>query len=90
MNFSICMIVKDEEKNIGCCLQKLSYLNVEIVVVDTGSADATREIAKKYTEHVYDYTCQDNFADAKNFAISKASNEFVMVVDADEFLEPID
>lgn len=88
--FSVCMIARDEEKNIGRCLQKLSCLKAEVVVVDTGSVDATREIALKYTKHVYDYTWQDDFAGAKNFAIQKASNEFVMIVDADEFLEPIE
>lgn len=90
MNLSVCMIVKNEEKNIEHCLNCLKPYNFEIVVVDTGSIDGTREIARQYTENVYDFTWCDDFSAARNFAISKASNEYVMVVDSDEYLESID
>lgn len=84
---SICMIVKNEEQNIGNCLKALTDYGWEIVVVDTGSTDRTREIAARYTECLYECPWQDDFALAKNFAVSKAANEFVMVIDSDEFLE---
>ena len=87
---SICIITKNEEKNIARCLQCLSPYDFEIIVADTGSSDRTREVAQKYTKHVYDYTWCDDFAAAKNFAISKATNPYVMVLDSDEFLEHID
>jgi len=90
MNLSVCIIAKNEEKNIERCLKCLQPYGFEIVVVDTGSADATREIACHYTECVYDFVWCDDFAKAKNFAVSKASNEYVMVIDSDEYLENID
>ena len=90
MNLSICIITKNEEKNIERCLQCLQGHGFEIVVVDTGSVDATRELASQYASKVYDFEWCNDFAAAKNFAISKASNEFVMVIDSDEYLESID
>ena len=90
MNLSICIITKNEEKNIARCLQCLTPYDFEVVVVDTGSTDRTKEIAATYTEHVYDFAWCDDFAAAKNFAVSKASNPHVMVLDSDEFVEKID
>lgn len=89
MNLSICIIAKNEEKNIERCLQCLQPYNFEIIVVDTGSTDATKEIAKRYGCSIYDFVWCDDFAAAKNFAISKASNEYVMIIDSDEYLEEI-
>lgn len=85
--FSVCIIAKNEEKNIERCLQALTVLDTDVVVVDTGSIDKTKELAKKYACRVYDYEWKDDFAAAKNFAISKAENDIVMMVDADEFLD---
>lgn len=87
---SICIIVKNEEKNINRCLELLSGTGFEIIVVDTGSTDRTKEIALDYTSKVYDFEWCDDFAAAKNFAISKASQSYVMVLDSDEFLKQID
>ncbi|MGN0350681.1 MAG: glycosyltransferase [Roseburia sp.] len=89
MKFSVCMIVKNEEQNIEKCLKSLQCLEAEIVVVDTGSTDRTVEIASKYTSSIYEFAWCDDFAAAKNFAMEKALNDMVLVVDADEFLEPI-
>mgnify|MGYP004589551867 FL=1 len=87
---SICIITKNEEQNIKRCLSCLSDTELEIIVVDTGSTDRTKEIASEYTDFVYDFAWKDDFAAAKNYAISKASNEYVMVIDSDEFLEKTD
>lgn len=87
---SVCIIVKNEEKNIARCLQCLKPYEFEVIVVDTGSTDRTKEIAKQYTDNVYDFAWCDDFAAAKNFSISKAKNPYVMVIDSDEFLEEID
>ncbi|MBR6477457.1 MAG: glycosyltransferase family 2 protein, partial [Lachnospiraceae bacterium] len=84
---SLCMIVKDEEKVLERCLDSIASLVDEIVIVDTGSMDHTKEIAKKYTDQVYDFEWIDDFSAARNFAFSKASMDYVMTMDADEVLE---
>lgn len=83
---SICIIVKNEEENIKKCLDKLSKLEYEIIVVDTGSTDNTKNIVRQYTDKVYDFTWCDDFSAARNFAIEKANQEYVLMVDSDEFL----
>lgn len=87
---SVCIITKNEEKNIEHCLSCLKPYGFELVVVDTGSVDKTRKIALQYTDMVYDFAWCDDFAAAKNFAVSKASNVYVMVIDSDEFVEAFD
>lgn len=90
MNLSVCIIAKNEEQNIKRCLESLKKYDFEIVVVDTGSTDNTKQIAESYTENVYDFLWCDDFAEAKNEAIRKATNEFVLVLDSDEWLEELD
>lgn len=90
MNLSVCIITKNEQQNIIRCLESLKTLDAEIIVVDTGSTDNTREIACQYTQSVHDFEWCDDFAAAKNFAVSKASNSFVMVLDSDEYIEAFD
>lgn len=87
---SICMIVKNEENILEDCMKQLYKLGYEIVVVDTGSTDKTIEIAKNYTDKVYDYEWNEDFAAARNFAISKTSNEYVMMIDSDEIVVSFD
>lgn len=86
---SVCIIAKNEEENIGRCLGALSGYGFELIVADTGSTDLTMEIAKRFTDKVYNFAWCDDFAAAKNYAISKAKNDLVMVVDSDEFLDPL-
>lgn len=86
---SVCIITKNEEKNIEHCLSALSGYGFELVVIDTGSTDNTREIVKRFTDKLFDFVWQDDFAAAKNYAISKATHDLVLVVDSDEFLDPI-
>ena len=90
MNLSVCIIVKNEEKNIERCLSCLVPYDLEIIVVDTGSTDGTKLIASRYASVVYEFEWCNDFARAKNFAISKARNEFVLVIDSDEYLEAVD
>lgn len=90
MNLSICIIAKNEEKNIERCLKCLKPYGFEIIVVDTGSTDRTREIASCYTKNVYDFEWCNDFATARNFAISKATNEYIMTLDCEEYIEKID
>lgn len=83
---SICIITKNEEENIKICLDKLAKLEYEIIVIDTGSTDNTKNIASQYTEKVYDFTWCDDFSAARNFAMKKASQEYILMVDSDEYL----
>jgi len=87
---SVCMIVKDEEKNIGKCLHKIEPLADEIIVIDTGSTDRTRDIAKVFGAKVYDFAWTDSFSDARNYSISQASGDWILVLDADETIAPAD
>ncbi len=83
---SLCMIVKNEEKNLGKCLESIADYIKDIVIVDTGSTDNTREIAREYTNKVYDFKWCGDFSKARNFSISKASNDWVLILDADEVI----
>lgn len=86
--FSLCMIVKNEENVLARCLDSLADLMDEIIIVDTGSTDKTKEIAARYTDRIYDFTWIDDFAAARNFAASKATMEYIYTADADEFVDP--
>ena len=87
---SVCIIGKNEEKNIERCLAPLAKLGLEIIYVDTGSTDRTKELAAKYTGHLYDFEWVSDFSAARNFSISKASHNYVLILDCDEFLTQID
>ena len=84
---SLCMIVKNEERVLERCLECLKDIVDEMIIVDTGSTDRTKEIAKRYTEKVYDYTWKDDFSAARNFSFSKATMEYIYVADADEIID---
>lgn len=90
MELSVCIITRNEENKIEKCLQMLAGYGWEIVVVDTGSTDRTKEIAQEYTTAVYSYEWCDDFAAAKNYAIGKASYDLVIVIDSDEYVEYVD
>ncbi len=87
---SVCIIGKNEEKNIEHCLAPLAKLGLEIIYVDTGSTDRTKELAAKYTDRLYDFEWISDFSAARNFSISKASHNYVLAIDCDEFLTQID
>lgn len=85
---SLCMIVKNEEKHLQKCLESVNEKVDEIIIVDTGSSDSTIEIAQKYTQHVYHYEWADDFAAARNFSLKHATSDYILVLDADEYLDP--
>lgn len=89
-DISLCMIIKDEEKWLENCLNSIKDLVEEIIIVDTGSEDKSKEIAKKFTDKVYDFKWNDNFSDARNFAISKATKSWILSFDADEIIADFD
>ena len=81
------MIVKNEEKNLGRCLECLKKLMDEMIIVDTGSTDRTKEIAARYGAKVYDFEWIDDFAAARNYAFSKATCDYIYSADADEVID---
>lgn len=86
ITISLCMIVKNEERILARCLDTVADLMDEIIIVDTGSTDATKEIAARYTDKLYDFQWIDDFSAARNFAFSKANMEYIYSADADEVL----
>ncbi len=84
---SVCMIVKNERDVIGRCLECVKNIADEIIIVDTGSVDSTKEIAKTYTDKLYDFEWIDDFAAARNFSFSKATMDYVMWLDADDIID---
>lgn len=87
VSISLCMIVKNEEKVLARCLDSLAPAMDEIIIVDTGSEDRTKEIARRYTDKVYDFQWTGSFADARNYASGKATKEYIYTADADEYLD---
>lgn len=83
---SLCMIVRNEENNLAECLEAVAPLLDEIVIVDTGSTDATKAIAARYTPHVYDFAWCDNFAAARNESLRHATGDWILWLDADDRL----
>lgn len=90
VRLSQCMIVKNEEKNIEKALSWGKQIVFEQIVVDTGSTDRTVELAKAMGAKVYHFDWIDDFSAAKNFAISKASGDWIAFLDADEYFPPED
>ena len=87
---SLCMIVKNEEEVLARCLHSARGLWDELIIIDTGSTDRTREIAAQFTQHVYDFAWIDHFSAARNFAFSKGTCDYLMWLDADDIILPDD
>ena len=84
---SLCMIVRDEESVLGRCLDCVKNIADEIIIVDTGSKDRTKEIASMYTDKVYDFEWIDDFSAARNYSFSKAEMDYIMWLDADDVID---
>lgn len=87
---SVCIITKNECDKLEKCLQALQPYSFEIVVVDTGSIDASKEIARKYTNKLYDFEWVDDFSAARNYSISRASHNMILCLDTDEYIVDLD
>lgn len=81
---SVCLIVKNEEAVLAGCLSDAVRFADELIVVDTGSTDKTKEIAHQFTEKVFDFAWCDDFAAARNASFAQASCDYVMWLDADD------
>lgn len=86
MNISVCMIVRNEETVLKKSLPSIVAHVPELIIIDTGSIDSTKKIAYEFTDKVYDYTWNNNFAAARNFSLEKATNDWILVLDADEIV----
>ena len=84
---SLCMIVKNEEARLARCLKSVCGAVDEIIILDTGSTDATKAIAREFTPSVYDYAWDDDFAAARNTSFAYAKRPFILWLDADDVLE---
>lgn len=87
---SLCMICRNEAEHIQTCIRSVKQLVDEIIVVDTGSQDHTRELARAEGGIIYDFPWSDNFAAARNFALDQAAGQWILVLDADEILTNAD
>ena len=86
ITISLCMIVKNEEKVLGRVLESVKNIVDEIIIVDTGSTDNTKNIAKKFTDKIFDFKWEYDFSKARNFSFSKATKDYIMWLDADDIV----
>ena len=87
---SLCMIVKNEAEVIERCLESVRHLVDEIIIVDTGSTDDTKEICRRYTDRIFDFPWRDDFAAARNYSFEQATGDFIFWLDADDVLSEED
>lgn len=87
---SLCIIGKNEEQHIENCLAPFAPYPFEIVYVDTGSTDRTKELAAEHGAKIYDFAWIDDFSAARNYALEKATHEYVLFVDCDEYMTALD
>ena len=84
VTLSLAIIVKDDAKGLDRCLNSVKDVLDEIIIVDTGSTDNTKEVAYKYTDKVYDFEWIDDFAAARNFSFSKCTKDYILWLDSDD------
>lgn len=83
---TLCMIVKNEEEVLYQCLNSVKEICDEMIIVDTGSTDKTKEIARQFTEKVIDFKWIDDFSAARNFTFGHATMDYILWLDADDIL----
>ena len=90
MELSVALIVKNEEKVLARCLESIKDLVSEIIIVDTGSTDTTKDIALKYTNKIYDFKWINDFSAARNFSFDKCTKDWIIWLDADDVIKEND
>ena len=88
MKINLVMIVKNEERSLKQCLAAARHLVDEMIVVDTGSTDHTREIAREMGARLLEFAWVNDFSAARNFALGQSGADWNLVLDADETLRP--
>lgn len=86
ITLSLAMIVKNEENTLTDSLESIKNIVDEIIIVDTGSQDKTKEIARRYTDLIFDFKWVYDFSAARNFSFSKATKDYIMWLDADDVI----
>ena len=84
---SLCMITKNEEKFLERCLNSVKSIVDQIIIVDTGSKDNTKNIAKRFNAKIFDFEWVDDFSAARNESLKHATKDWILVMDADEVIE---
>ena len=87
---SLCLIAKNEEDNLPKCLFSAAPAVDEIIVIDTGSTDRTKDIATAFGAKVYDYEWNNDFSAARNESLSRASGDWIFILDCDEVISQRD
>ena len=90
VSVSLCMIAKDEEGSLAACLQSAKPLVDEIILVDTGSSDRTRELAELFGAQVVERPWDGDYAAARNAGLTEAHGDWILSLDADEVISPLD
>lgn len=90
ISVSLCMIVKNEQSTLERCLSSVADLVDEIVIVDTGSTDRTKELAAGFGARLFDFEWVHDFSRARNYAFSQAAQDYILWLDADDVLLPDD
>ena len=80
---SLCMIAKNEDADLANCLDSVKDIANEIIIVDTGSTDKTKAIAKKFNAKIFDFKWVDDFSAARNESLKHAAKEWILILDAD-------
>ena len=87
---SLCMIVKNEEQFLAKCLKSVRGVVDEMVVVDTGSTDRTKDLAAVFGARVFDFPWTGDFSEARNHSLVQAEGDWILILDADEIISPLD
>ncbi|OBZ13069.1 glycosyltransferase family 2 protein [Bacillus sp. FJAT-26390] len=90
ITISLCMIVKNEEQVLARCLDSVKELVDEIIIVDTGSTDRTRDIAANYTNRIFHFEWIDDFSAARNYSFEHAESDYILWLDADDWVQEKD
>ncbi|HEY9906517.1 MAG TPA: glycosyltransferase family 2 protein, partial [Thermosynechococcaceae cyanobacterium] len=92
MKLSLCMIVRDEAAALPRCLKSVQGVVDETIVVDTGSVDDTIAVAQSFSQllnvRVHQFTWCHDFSAARNYSLQYAQGEWILILDADEILQP--
>ncbi len=87
MKVSLSMIVRNEETNLATCLASAADLVDEMIVMDTGSTDRTKEVAARFGARIFDFPWCDDFSAARNASADHANGDWLFILDADDVID---